>query len=57
MERKQTITSIIAGIAALASMIATANDALALSRAEIKQIVISEATNSPVPPSLALAVA
>jgi hypothetical protein len=57
MKRKQTITPIIAGIAALASLIVTANGALALSRAEIKQIVISEATNSPVPPSLALAVA
>ena len=57
MKRMQIITPIIVGIAAIASLIATANDALALSRAEIKQIVISEATNSLVPPSLALAVA
>ena len=50
---------IIAAIAALAGIAATATatDALALSRAEIKQIVITEAMNSPVPPSLALAVA
>lgn len=57
MKRKQSITPIVAGIAAFASLIATANDASALSRSEIKQMVISEATNSPVPPSLALAVA
>ena len=57
MKRKQSITPIVAGIAALASLIASANDVWALSRFEIKKIVISEATNSPVPPSLALAVA
>ncbi|MBT7033539.1 MAG: lytic transglycosylase domain-containing protein [Rhodospirillaceae bacterium] len=50
-------TPILAAIAALAGIAATATDALALSRAEIKQIVITEAMNSPVPPSLALAVA
>lgn len=48
---------ILAAIAALAGITATATDAAALSRAAIKQIVITEAMNSPVPPSLALAVA
>ena len=38
MKRTQIITPIIVGIAAIASLIATANDALALSRAEIKQL-------------------
>jgi hypothetical protein len=57
MTSKRTMT-ILAAIAAIAGVAATtATDALALSRAEIKQIVIAEAMNSPVPPSLALAVA
>ncbi len=56
MTSKRTMP-ILAAIAALAGIAATATDALALSRAEIKQIVITEAMNSPVPPSLALAVA
>ena len=57
MNRKFCTTSILAGVVALGSLIATHGDALATSRAQIKQIVITEAMNSNVPPSLALAVA
>jgi hypothetical protein len=57
MNRKFCITSILASVVAFGSLIATHADALATSRAQIKQIVITEAMNSNVPPSLALAVA
>lgn len=50
-------TSILAPLAVIAGIGATATDTLALSRIEIKQIVITEAMNRSVPPSLALAVA
>ena len=57
MKRIQYTIPIAAAFNALTGVIATTSEALALSRAQIKQIVISEATNSSVPPSLALAVA
>jgi hypothetical protein len=57
MKRQRYTTPIIAAFVALAGLGAAASDALALSRAAIKRIVITEAMNSPVPPSLALAVA
>ena len=50
-------TPTLAVIIALAGLCTTASDARALNRAEIKQIIITEAMNSAVPPSLALAVA
>ena len=50
-------TPTLAVIIALTGLCTTASDARALSRAEIKQIIITEAMNSAVPPSLALAVA
>ena len=57
MKPNRTTKTILAAFVALAGIAAAASDAVALSRAEIKQIVITEAMNSPVPPSLALAVA
>tara|TARA_B100000315_G_scaffold260857_1_gene326436 strand:- start:8524 stop:9525 length:1002 start_codon:yes stop_codon:yes gene_type:complete len=47
----------LAGLIAAIAIIAIINPALAVSRAEIKKIVVEEAQNSSVPPALALAVA
>ena len=57
MKLKRCRIAVLAALAAHAGLSLTPNDVAAATRAEIKRMVVEEALNSRVPPSLALAVA